>query len=90
MTVYATKLYRVTSEEFAIRTGTVVGEVVWCHGNRKSSLGGYIGRFCKTYPHKNKAGEIVGYSPRGTGEFTANMDALEEIPCDGPLKFSFA
>jgi len=36
-----------------------IGDVLWLHGSRRSSLGGYIGQFSKTYSHYG------GISPRG-------------------------
>jgi hypothetical protein len=40
-----------------------VGDILWCHAERRSSLGGHIGTYSKTYRHWG------GISPKG-GDFT--------------------
>lgn len=93
-TVRVPKLYRPTSEVYSAGAYRVLtpSDVLWCHGSRASSLGGYIGTFTMTYPHKNKAGEIVGYSPVATPPssvaFQLHMGRVEAMPDGGPLTFS--
>lgn len=74
-TIYVPKLYR--------RIGS--DKVLWCHGNRRSSLGGYIGRFTDTYEHRGANGGSTGiYSPNCTGEQFIPMDQVEPLPNQEP------
>lgn len=50
-----------------------VGMRLWCHGNRRSSLGNYIGTFSETYEH----GGMI--SPR-SGSFNLLMEYVEPDP----------
>lgn len=87
-TVHTDKLYRVTSPQWRGREITT-DDVLWMHSNRRSTLGGYIGRLTKTYPHRNDAGDVVGYSPTSnTPDFEIHLDLLEIVPSGGPLRFS--
>jgi len=55
-----------------------VGDILWCHAERRSSLGGYVGTYSKTYRHWG------GISPTGMEfqmlrEYTSDYHLLDAI-----------
>ena len=48
------------------------GTVLWMHGSRPSSMGGWIGTFSRTYQQAN------GYSPNGY-TFSLKTDNVERL-----------
>ena len=48
------------------------GTVLWMHGSRPSSMGGYIGTFSRTYQQAN------GYSP-DCNTFSLQTDNVEKL-----------
>jgi hypothetical protein len=57
MTIKPSRLYRMRDDlphdeaVICLAAGIKRGQILWCDGNRPSSLGGYIGNFRDTYTH---------------------------------------
>lgn len=75
-TVRPTKLYRLITPGICRYTSPMKdiepGAILWLHGSRPSTLGGYIGTFSETYVQMN------GHSPRA-GTFTMSLEHVEPV-----------
>lgn len=77
MNITPSKLYRCKSQQLVRQElGSLISlgpdEVLWMYGSRRSSLGGYIGIFSRTYT------QINGYSPTGY-KFEIHLDNMENV-----------
>ncbi len=72
MNIRTTRLYRVKQN---IPMMAQKDDILWLVGSRKSSLGGYIGNFQRTYEHSNN----TTYSPNGTPVDNIPMFYVEAI-----------
>ena len=77
-TVTITRLYRLESSNPPMRhvdgpsRDLKPGAVLWCHGSRRSTLGGYIGIYSEAYRH------FGGWSPRA-GRFEMKTEHVSPI-----------
>lgn len=74
--VATTKLFKLTDDRVVAGDGPVrmlpAGTILWQHGNRKSSVSGYIGTFSETYTHTG--GTMI--SPK-SGRFEMKTEHVE-------------
>ncbi len=92
--IHVPKLYRllrpvVVWPEFGGPRTLEAGTVVWLHGNRRSSLDGYIGTFSETYRHPGQTGPSDVYSPKD-GRFHFHMENVEAVVPQNPFDWSNA
>lgn len=83
MEINPTKLFTLKEDtgvwpEFGRPRLVLKGTIVWQHGTRKSSLGGYIGTYSLTYQHE------LGYSPYDN-KFQLKTDKVEALAVEESL-----
>ncbi len=69
--LFRVKEFTVVQPDVGGAVTLVPGMILWMHGSRKSSLGGYIGTFSFTYEQK------YGLSPKPGKVFMMSTDHVE-------------
>lgn len=77
MNITPTRLFRLLGEVSLVCPVKVIpaGTILWQHGSRKSSLGGYVGTFSETYSYPYQG--HTRWSPLPARVFPLKTDKVE-------------